>query len=79
MTARTSRRWIIDTSVDRDEFARDGTRGRISLTATAVATGARRLVTLRLGERFAFRLWSDHIVNLSQHSNEWRQEVAITV
>ena len=32
-------------------------------TASAVSSATRRLVTLRLGERFAFRLRSDHIAN----------------
>jgi hypothetical protein len=49
------------------------------LTASAVSSAARRLVALRLEERFAFRLRSDHVANLSQVLNARRGKVAITV
>ena len=47
------------------------------LTASAVSATTRRLVTLRLGERFACRFGSDHVANFPQHlirgeSREWR-------
>jgi hypothetical protein len=39
------------------------------LSASAVSATTRRLVTLRLGEGFAFRFRSDHVANLSQYPN----------
>jgi hypothetical protein len=39
------------------------------LTTSAVSSAARRLVTLRLGERLAHRLGADNIANLSQCLN----------
>jgi hypothetical protein len=49
------------------------------LTASAVSATTRRLVTLRLGERFALRFGSDHVANLSQRLNARREEVTITI
>jgi hypothetical protein len=43
----------------------------------AMAPVSRRLVMLRLGELFAFRLGSDHVADLSQRLNARRQEIAI--
>jgi hypothetical protein len=39
----------------------------------------RRLITLRLGERFAFRFGSDHVANLSQRLNARRERVPIII
>ena len=49
------------------------------LTASAVSSTTRRLVTLRLGERFAYRFGADHVANLSQHLNARRERVAIII
>jgi hypothetical protein len=49
------------------------------LTASAVSTTARRLVTLRLRERFALRFGSNHVANLSQHLNARRERVPIII
>jgi hypothetical protein len=49
------------------------------LTASTVSSATRRLITLRLGERFAFRFGSDHVANLSQRLNARRERVAITL
>jgi hypothetical protein len=49
------------------------------LTASAVSSTTRRLVMLRLTERFALWLRSDHVANLSQHLNARRERVAIII
>ena len=40
---------------------------------------ALRLVTLRLGQRFAFRLRADHIADLVQHLSAQRERIAIII
>src|SRR5437879_1696086 len=49
------------------------------LTASAVSSAARRLVMLRLGERFAFRFGSQPVENLPQHVNAGREWIAIVL
>jgi hypothetical protein len=49
------------------------------LTASAVSSATRRLITLRLGERFAFRFGADHVANLSQNLNARRERVPIII
>jgi hypothetical protein len=51
----------------------------LHLTASSVSSAARRLVTLRLPERFAFRFGSDHVAHLAQHLNPRREEIPIIV
>jgi hypothetical protein len=49
------------------------------LTASAESSAARRLITLRLGERFAYRFGADHVANLSQCPDAGREEIAILI